>query len=98
MSLGNSFVYIYFIFKIKEFPSIKLKYLFFIIGGMILNFIGLFIFEKLKIKKKKDEDEENLMEKINSNPTDNNITILDNNESLIDYGIEMQKKNYRILK
>ncbi len=98
MSLGNSFVYIYFIFKIKEFPSIKLKYLFFIIGGMILNFIGLFIFEKLKIKKKKDEDEENLMEKINSNPTNSNITILDNNESLIDYGIEMQKKNYRILK
>jgi hypothetical protein len=38
------------------------------------------------------------MEKINSNPTNSNITILDNNESLIDYGIEMQKKNYRILK
>ena len=94
MSLGNSIVYIYFIFKIKEFPSIKLKYLFFIIGGMILNFIGLFIFEKVKIKKMKDEEEENLIEKINSN----NITILNNNDSLLDYGIELQKQNLSYIK
>ena len=88
MSLGNSIVYIYFIFKIKEFQSINLKFLFFIIVGMILNFIALLIFAKLKIKKKIEEEDENLIEKIN-----NNITISNNNDSNIDFGIEMQKQN-----
>ena len=56
----------------------------FIFGGMLLNFIGLLIFEKVKIKKTKDDEE---------NETNNSKSKSENNEETMDFGIEMQRKN-----
>ena len=84
MNLGNSIGYIYFIFFLQFFKNINIKYLLFIFGGMLLNFIGLLIFEKVKIKKTKDDEE---------NETNNSKSKSENNEETMDFGIEMQRKN-----
>ena len=84
MNLGNSIGYIYFIFFLQFFKNINIKYLLFIFGGMLLNFIGLLIFEKVKIKKTKDDEE---------NETNNSKSKSENNEEKMDFGIEMQVNN-----
>jgi hypothetical protein len=84
MNLGNSIGYIYFIFFLQFFKNINIKYLLFIFGGMLLNSIGLLIFEKVKIKKTKDDEE---------NETNNSKSKSENNEEIMDFGIEMQRKN-----
>ncbi len=85
MNLGNSIGYIYFIFFLQFFKNLNIKYLLFIFGGMLLNFIGLLIFEKVKIKKSKDDDEEN--------EENNSKSKSENNEESMDFGIEMQRNN-----